>query len=309
MDGSRLTSVGFDFYILRSIVCFRLSSVCQRAEEDSPRAQSQPGGRVRACSSLAEITSPKRISFCQDCHLSYNVSTDDKGLIINQLANFEIHLVKLGNAQPDESAVATRLKQLFDKVIQQGHVTAYQEAHIQWPQSCPASLPSDQLLVYVLPDSNDSVVHAHFKPRDFAEGGGYTTWDGTVTSSEVYVSGCEGNGVGVANMIFHEAMHNKGHWPDRQLHGPFGGHGLASAEIGKDTELNAVNVQLMAGVLGARNPQWLGGCIYFYDPNRLTHVACAETVVLPGRSHGYRVQGIGGASRGPGNRLGPVGLG
>ncbi|HEX3627670.1 MAG TPA: hypothetical protein VH280_19860 [Verrucomicrobiae bacterium] len=222
------------------------------------------------------------------------------------MANFEIHLVKLGNAKADESAVAARLKELFDKVIHDGRVSAYQEAHIQWPQSCPVSLSPDQLLVYVLQDANDSVVHAHFQPHDFAEGGGYTTWNNSVTASEVYISGCDGNGAGVANMIFHEAMHNKGHWSNALLHGPFGGLGLASANIAKDTSLTAVNIQRMAAVLAARNPQWLGGCTYFYDPLRQAHVLNS---LSPAGTYGFGVEGLNPALRRRRKGPGPLGLG
>ena len=222
------------------------------------------------------------------------------------MANFEIHLVKLGTPSLDESAVSTRLKQLFDSVIHQGHVSAYQEAHVQWPQSCPASLPPDQLLVYVLQGPSDSVVHSHFRPHDFTEGGGFTGWDGSVTGSEVYVSGCDGNGAGVANMIFHEAMHNKGHWPNAQLHGDFGGHGLASTDIAKDTDLTAVNIQRIAAVLQARNAQWLGGCVYFYDPLRLAH---AYNQLSHGCSDGYGMESTGINARGCSNLPAPLGLG
>jgi hypothetical protein len=221
------------------------------------------------------------------------------------LANFEIHLVKLGAVKPNESAVATRLKQLFDKVITDGHVRGYQEAHIQWRQDCPASLPPDQLLVYMVQDASDSVVHTYFRPRDFTEGGGFTAWNHSVTSSEVYVSGCDGDGVGVANMIFHEAMHNKGQWPDRQLHGDFGGHGLASASVSRNTDLTSTNIQRMAGVLAARRPQWLGGCDYFNDPLRQAHV---ENLLLQNRPGGYSVADASAAVRGRSYRPGPCGF-
>lgn len=242
------------------------------------------------------IGEANEISFCQWSFPNYSI----------QLANFEVHLIKLGNAAPDESAVATRLKDLFDKVIRQGHVSTYQDSHIQWPSTCPVSLPPDQLLVYVLRDSSDSVVHTRFQPRDFAEGGGFTMWNASITASEVYVSGCDGNGAGVANMIFHEAMHNKGHWSNTQLHGDFGGHGLAGATIAKNTDLTAVNIQRMAGVLGARNAQWLGGCSYWNDPMRLMH---GENSLLPRRSGHYGMDGLTAVALGRRKRPGPIGLG
>lgn len=221
------------------------------------------------------------------------------------MANFEIHLIKLGNPRLDESAVATRLKQLFDRVIREGHVSGYQEAHIQWPQACPTSLPPDQLLVYVVQGTSDSVVSNHFRSHDFPEGAGFTAWDDSATASEVYVSGCDGNGPGVANMIFHEAMHNKGHWSDAQLHGTFGGGGLASASVSRITELNAINIQRMAGVLAARRPQWIGGCSYFNDPLRGLG---ADNLLLRGSREAYGLADAGGAVRGHSYRPGPRGL-
>ncbi len=221
------------------------------------------------------------------------------------MANFEIHLVKLGNAKPDESAVTTRLKQLFDKVITQGRVQAYREAHIQWAQGCPASLPPDQLLIYVVEDTSDSVVHTFFQRHSFAEPGGFTDWNGTFTSSEVYLSGFNGDGHWVANMIFHEAMHNKGHWSDQLLHGPFGGHGLASATISKDSDLTSINIQRMAGVLAARRPQWLGGCNYFNDPLRQAHV---ENLFLQNRHGSCGLADASAAVRGCSSQPGPYGF-
>lgn len=221
------------------------------------------------------------------------------------MANFEIHLVKLGRPSPNESEVTTRLKQLFDRVIREGQVHGCQEVRIHWQQDCPASLSPDQLLVYVVQDTSDSVVHSYFRPHDFAEGGGFTAWNDSVTASEVYISGCDGNGAGVANMIFHEAMHNKGHWPNSQLHSDFGGHGLAGADVAKGTNLNSVNIQRMAGALAARHPQWLGGCTYFNDPMRLVHAA---NLLLPIRPCGYSVAEANSAVRGRSYRPGTIGL-
>ena len=223
----------------------------------------------------------------------------------NPLATFEIHLVKLGGPSLNESEVTTRLKQLFDRVIKEGRVGAYQEAHVQWPQSCPASIPPDQLLVYVVQGPSDSVVSNHFRSHGSPEGAGFTGWNDSVTASEVYVSGCDGNGAGVANMIFHEAMHNKGHWPDAQLHGTFGGGGLASASVSRTTDLNATNVQRMAGVLAARLPQWTGGCEYFNDPLRGLGT---ENLLLQNRPGAYAVVDGSAAVRGGSFQPGPCGL-
>ncbi|MHC4270506.1 MAG: hypothetical protein ACYSTS_18895, partial [Planctomycetota bacterium] len=104
------------------------------------------------------------------------------------------------------------------------------------------TIKDHELLIYICKDQMDSVVSTFFSnPRPGP--GGSTAWNNTVTGSEVYVSGCRSDANFVANMAFHEALHNKGHWNDRRLHGSFGGGGLASDTITATTALSATNIR------------------------------------------------------------------
>jgi len=215
------------------------------------------------------------------------------------LANFTINLVKLGNPSLDEPKITDRLKEVFNAVITKGKVTAYQQTDVVWLQDCPASVADDQLLVYILKSRIDSLVSGYFKyngPLD----AGFTAWNNSVTSSEVFAASCTGNGPGVANMIFHESMHNKGHWTNAQLH-PDGG--LAADTVSDQTALTQKNIDRMARVLAARHSQWTGGCAYMNDPLR-----GASNEFFQNRPDGQAVADAGAAVRGGSFLPGPRGV-
>jgi len=182
------------------------------------------------------------------------------------MAIYEIFLVKIGDPEVDEAKVTSRVEALFNQVTQHERETHFDSSHVNWTNSC-SSVEPHELVVYVMQNNIDSVVTTFFE-NTFPSSSGATSWNGTVTGSEVYIQGCGRNEKMVANMIFHEAMHNKGHWNSRRLHGDFGGRGLASERIGRDTEPTSINIRRMADVLGNSQPQWTGGCAYFSDPLR-----------------------------------------
>jgi hypothetical protein len=222
------------------------------------------------------------------------------------LANFTIHLVKLGNASLDEGAITDRLKALFNEVITKGKVSAYQQTDVNWRQDCPASIPDDQLLVYVLSSQMDSVVTKKFKTGSQGVTG-TTAWEtpSGLTGSEVYASTSKGSGLVLANVIFHEFMHNKGHWSDEALH-PDGG--MAGGTVDDKTELNQKNIVRMARVLAARHPQWTGGCACIDDPNDPLPKQCANNSFFPNRPEALGVAAAGAAVRGGSAVPGPRGL-
>lgn len=214
------------------------------------------------------------------------------------MATYEIYLIKVWDRdmghqpQIDEADVSAQVEALFNRVIQEGPVAEYEQSHVNWQTTC-TPVQDHELVVYILQDSMDSVVAARFS-NTFPDIGGTTAWGGRVvgTGSEVYINGCNRNPLTVANMVFHEAMHNKGHWSNERLHGGFGGGGLASHTIAADTELTAVNIQRMASVLTRRRPQWMSGCEYANDPMR------GLSSLVPDQNFRHAVATYSGAVRG-----------
>jgi hypothetical protein len=121
---------------------------------------------------------------------------------------------------------------------------------------------SSELLIYVLPTRAHSVVSGHFKLTPGASGA--TGWESRsgVTGSEVYVNGSS-NTSHIANLIFHEALHNKLHLSDKQLHGT---GGLAADPIHPPQTQG--NIALMRTGMSRLVPQWLGGWDAASDPLR-----------------------------------------
>jgi hypothetical protein len=184
------------------------------------------------------------------------------------MADYKIYLVKIGKVSIDEDVVKTRLVNLFNQVITQGKVSGFKQAIVIWSSICPSSssIKNHELLIYICDGQLDSVVSTYFSTNPGACG--TTSWKNNVTGSEVYVKSCKSDANLVANVAFHEALHNKGHWSDRLLHGNFGGGGLASATVSAETTLTPKNIKLMASVIKKRRLQWTGGCKYFTDPLR-----------------------------------------
>jgi hypothetical protein len=186
---------------------------------------------------------------------------------------YNVSLVKLGTFTIDEGAVAQRVKALMDAVIEsdRGLQRRFAErSAVTWMTSCPDRLNGWELLIYFVPGFIDSVVqglNADMRPGP----GGLTTWRSRTegrarteeTGSEVYANTGGGDARLLGNLAFHEALHNKGHYSDEQLH-RYGG--LAGESVAASTDMTAAVRQLMAGILGRDRLQWLGGCRYFNDP-------------------------------------------
>jgi hypothetical protein len=114
-----------------------------------------------------------------------------------------------------------------------------------------------ELLIYVLESPDRALVGPNFGNTFGGPNvGGMTGWDSSspIVGSEVYIQGR--NPRQVADLIFHEALHNKLRWTDSQLHS-HPSQGLAASPI--QPPLNAGNIQLMMPALSATRPQWLGG--------------------------------------------------
>jgi hypothetical protein len=189
--------------------------------------------------------------------------------------NYNVTLVKLGTFTINQNAVATRLKELLDDVINSSQVLNTRFAgltNVTWATSCPTSFNAWDLLIYFIPSSLESIMSG-INPNARPGGNGLTAWrtsgSGSTareeTGSEVYANTGGGDANLLGNLAFHEAMHNKGQLSDQQLH-PTGG--LAGATVTNFTQMTPAVRSLMARMLGQNRPQWLGGCTYYNDPLR-----------------------------------------
>jgi hypothetical protein len=127
------------------------------------------------------------------------------------------------------------------------------------------------VLIYLLPSGTTLVTNGKLEQgRPPASHDGFTnflfqsrTSSGTTAASEVFPNFPTTNaGLKlVANLMFHEAMHNKLGYNDPQLHNR---GGLASgspqaAPIADATQLTASNISLLAAHLDDSRPQWTAG--------------------------------------------------
>jgi hypothetical protein len=188
---------------------------------------------------------------------------------------YNVTLVKLGSFNITQDAVATRLKTLFDDVIGSNQALRNrfdERSRVTWTTSCPDRFNAWDLLIYFVPSSLESIARG-VNPNASPSGNGFTTWrtsgQGSTateeTMSEVYANTGSGDADLLGNLAFHEALHNKGHFSDQQLH-PYGG--LAGDTVINTTQMTPAVRTLMAGILGRNRPQWLGGCSYYNDPLR-----------------------------------------
>jgi hypothetical protein len=177
-------------------------------------------------------------------------------------------------------SVINEVAQLFKPVIQKSG--KYSSVRVRSTMSEP-SLASHELLVYLVPNYDFSVVKGVFGV-DVAEAAGRTIADRG--ASEVYIAGetVSGNsGVPlridwltkdppvmhfasrfepeeIAQIVFHEAMHNKGKLGEKQLHNHSGPkEALFRSTLTPQSRLTKEDVALMAKHLDSKVPQWTGG--------------------------------------------------
>jgi hypothetical protein len=155
--------------------------------------------------------------------------------------------------------VGLQLKDLFDRVCNDPN-SVFSESDFWWDPA-PATILDHELLVYFLPDASKSVIKAAHpqSPLDTAKSGNTYYHGPSPRISEVYVNPVlrfRDPHILLANLCFHELMHNKLAPFDVHVKG---GGGLATAgTITKNTSLSATNIELMAKALGKRVPQYKG---------------------------------------------------
>ena len=115
-------------------------------------------------------------------------------------------------------------------------------------------LPPSSVLVYMLQNSSASVVRRFAGISQSSGQDGLTYFDGTTSASEAYVVGRSPGYL--ANIIFHEILHNKLRMTDAQLHGH---GGLAGSPV--QPPATATDAKLMTRALRQNVSQWKGGFV------------------------------------------------
>lgn len=167
------------------------------------------------------------------------------------MPSFSVYLgdVSSGLDTAQKNAVQATLQGWFGRVVPRGTT-----AVVSWTSSAPASIGDKDLLVYFVASSMDSVVGSlPGGPGRSGGNDGFTAWGGDLTASEVYVSSSRSY---LAEMAFHELMHNKLHLDDAGLHSR---NGLAFVPMTAGTTPSTENITQMRAALRTTRRQWTGG--------------------------------------------------
>jgi hypothetical protein len=148
------------------------------------------------------------------------------------------------------TAIQTQLAQLFAVIVKAS--SDFDNNRVSFDPNSAAPV-RHELLVYFMPAGKSVVKNVPNlnKPVDLNAGGTTVHLAG---ASEVYVKG-DDPGL-LANLAFHELMHNRLKQGDDQLH-PQGGLGAAS--VSAATKLNDRNIKSMLAVLNDPITQWTAG--------------------------------------------------
>ena len=175
--------------------------------------------------------------------------------------NVYLHEVGISGLTPDiRNTVITKMTRWFNLVVDHH---PYRTAVVQWARSRPP-IQDHELLVYFCQSQMNSVIRARLAGGASGNEDGLTVFPDGNHASEVYVFGANGNSPldSVAELAFHECMHNKLRLNDHQLHPR---PGLAARAVGAHTPIHAQNISQMRAALSNPQPQWLGG----YDGDAL----------------------------------------
>ncbi len=174
------------------------------------------------------------------------------------MPSYNVYLGDVNSGLNDETknAVQTALSGWFSQIVPSGTT-----AVVSWTSSAPASIQNHEMLVYFVPSSLESVVRGMpGGPGTAGSGDGLTAWTSSLTASEVYVNSSRGY---LAEMAFHELMHNKLHLGDAALHAR---NGLARIPVTAGTSPSAQNKSQMRTALSNNQPQWTGAWAAINDP-------------------------------------------
>jgi hypothetical protein len=177
-----------------------------------------------------------------------------------EVATYNIYLGeinKCGLTDAEKSGLKTKLEGWFSSIVADGDT-----ASVSWVSSEPSTIQENELLVYFVSSSGSTILK--FMPGNNAGGGngnGLTVFGGNQTGSEVYVSSSKS---GLAELTFHELMHNKLHLDDANLHKK---DGLARAVVPLGGQPSPDNIKDMKAALKNKQKQWTGGWMAAIDPN------------------------------------------
>jgi hypothetical protein len=175
---------------------------------------------------------------------------------------YNVYLAALGShglTSAEQTDIQTKLTTWFNRITTG---TSYGTASVSWATAAPGNIGGHELLIYFVADSMDSILVSLPGNSARGSGDGFTTWANNLTGSEVYVSSSRQY---LAEMAFHEAMHNKLHLGDTALHAK---DGLAHVPVTAGTAPSATNITDMRTALSANQPQWTGGWTAYNDPMR-----------------------------------------
>ncbi|MBV9557658.1 MAG: hypothetical protein JO254_11315 [Pseudolabrys sp.] len=167
---------------------------------------------------------------------------------------YNVYLVDITNRIGDDTRrneVKAVLQAYFDKVAAKAKMT--DTVAVQFVTDNPQ--PADnELIAYYSTSGWHVVSQMPGAPTPSTTEGGLTYFNGRVTGSDV-VANPEDDTKVIANLTFHELMHNKLNKGD-EMH-RLGG--LAKSPVDDSTPLTAANIDAMAGALKTSRKQWLGG--------------------------------------------------
>ena len=174
-----------------------------------------------------------------------------------------INTAMQGNSlKPDIILGVNRILQgYFDKVVRAHDAMPGKkklgDARVTWLAFTPTVQPNE-LLVYLLPLGSKMVKDQRLGVGTPSPGhDGFTALytGGASAGSEVY-DRFSNNAALIANLMFHEFMHNKLNLNDDLLHRR---NGLAARSVGPNTQLSPENIHDMAAALDVKRPQWVDG--------------------------------------------------
>lgn len=175
------------------------------------------------------------------------------------MAAFNIYLGEIGKSgltEDEKNSLKNKLQGWFGKIVETADT-----AVVSWTNSAPASIQDHELLVYFVNSSSGSILKVMPGNTSGAESGnGLTVFGGNLTGSEVYVSSSKS---GLAELTFHELLHNKLHLDDAALHQK---DGLAVKIVPLGGQPSEQNLKDMKAALNNKNKQWTSGWMAYSDP-------------------------------------------
>lgn len=175
------------------------------------------------------------------------------------MAIYNIYLGEIGKSgltEEEKSSVKSKLEVWFRNIVD-----AADTALATWTSSMPAAIQDHEMIVYFVSSSgSDSILRVMPGNTQGGGSGNGLTVLGSLSASEIYVSASR---AGLAELTFHELMHNKLQLDDGNLHKK---DGLAVKTVPLGGQPSANNIKEMKAALKKANKQWTGGWSAFNDP-------------------------------------------